>query len=390
MMVLLLALAVQQPGDSLTLAAALAKARAHRPLTVAAAADVAEAGGALRSAGAIPNPSVSYSRSESYPVNHLTVEQSFDWLLTRGASRAAARSDAARARADSMQAMAELDHDVRYAYWTARATSEAARLAQLEEAETDSLARIAAARYGAGEISLLEQEQAAQEAARAHQASSRSREDLRTAMLDLMRVVGQSAGSLIPADPLDAGLDAIPPGHAAPEFTPAVRSAVADSITAAARLTVASRSRIPLPSLQAGAEWGDPSQPGTLSTIGFAIPLPLWNQNGGAMVEARARVARTAALVGEARLDALHRIGSARIHLDETAYRARMARDSLVPSAARIRSRAVRGYAAGETGIEATLDALRSERQVMLEAVQDQLAFQQALADWYLLAGYDQ
>jgi cobalt-zinc-cadmium efflux system outer membrane protein len=390
MMVLLLALAVQQPGDSLTLAAALANARAHRPLTVATAADVAEAGGALRSAGAMPNPSVSYSHSESYPVNHLTVEQSFDWLLTRGPSRAAARSDVARARADSMQAMVQLDHEVRYAYWTARATSEAARLVQVEEAEADSLARIASARYGVGEISLLEREQAAQEAARARQAASRAREDARVATLDLMRVLGPSAGSLIPTDPLDTGLDAIPSDRAAPALTPAVRSAMADSVAAAAQLTATSRSRIPLPAFQAGAEWGDPSQPGTLSTIGFAIPLPLWNQNGGAMMEAHARAARATALLGEARLDAWHRIASARIHLDETAYRARLARDSLVPSAARIRGRAMRGYAAGETGIEATLDALRSERQVVLEGVQDQLAFQRALADWYFLAGYDQ
>jgi hypothetical protein len=33
------------------------------------------------------------------------------------------------------------------------------------------------------------------------------------------------------------------------------------------------------------------------------------------------------------------------------------------------------------------LDALRGERDVALAALQDQLAFQEALADWYALSG---
>jgi hypothetical protein len=50
----------------------------------------------------------------------------------------------------------------------------------------------------------------------------------------------------------------------------------------------------------------------------------------------------------------------------------------------------MRGYAAGETGILPALDALRSERQILLEAIQDQLEFQQALADWHALSGSDE
>jgi hypothetical protein len=74
MLMLLLALAAQQPGDSLSLRAALTRARGQRPLSSATAASVAEARGALRSAGAIPNPTVAYSHSEAFPLNHLTVE----------------------------------------------------------------------------------------------------------------------------------------------------------------------------------------------------------------------------------------------------------------------------------------------------------------------------
>jgi cobalt-zinc-cadmium efflux system outer membrane protein len=390
MLILLLTLAWQQPADSLSLHAALARAREGRPLSAATAASVAEARGTFRSIGAVPNPTVSYSHSEAFPLNHLTVEQPLDWLLRRGADRDAGRARVARAGADSAQAMAQLDRDVRNAYWNSRASREAAALATVQAVEADSLAAIAAARYRAGEISLLEQEQAAQEAARTHQEDSRAREASRLAALDLARALGESAGVVIPSDPLDTGLDQLPPDNLVSGATPAVRGAVADSVAAAAQLRAASHGRIPMPALQAGAEWGDPSQPGTLSTLGFAIPLPLWNQDGGAMSTAHARARQTAALAAEARLEAERLISGARIHLEESALRARLARDSLVPSAARIRGRAMRGYAAGETGILPALDALRSERQILLEAIQDQLEFQQALADWHALSGSDE
>jgi cobalt-zinc-cadmium efflux system outer membrane protein len=210
---------------------------------------------------------------------------------------------------------------------------------------------------------------------------------VRTAAVALLRVVGRSVGFIIPVDSLDSGLDAIPPDDITSGGLPAVRAAVADSVARAAELTMARRLRVPMPALQVGAEWGDPSQPGALSVIGLAVPLPIWNQNGGAVMEARAQADRAAAQVEETRLDAWQQIASTRAHLEETVRRARLARDSLVPLAARLRDRALRGYAVGETDIRAALDALRSERQVRLEALQDQLAFQQALADWFLLAG---
>jgi cobalt-zinc-cadmium efflux system outer membrane protein len=147
---------------------------------------------------------------------------------------------------------------------------------------------------------------------------------------------------------------------------------------------------VPLPTVTAGADWDDPTNPGALSVLGVALPLPLWSRNGGAVGEARARAAETAALAREARLDALQAVESARIRLEESAVRARFARDTLLPGAAALRQRAVRAYAAGETDILPAIDALRSERDASLAAVQDQLAFQEALAEWLALTGGEQ
>jgi cobalt-zinc-cadmium efflux system outer membrane protein len=387
MILLYLALASQAPGDSISLNQALEHARAARGTLVAASAGVAEARFGLRVAGAIPNPTVSYSHSESAPRNHLLVDQPLDWLLRRGSDRSAARSGVDRALADSALAAYGLTRDVRVAFYRARAATLAEALVRAQAALGDSVARIAAARLRAGDIALLEEEQAAQEAARARQTYATAHEAARSDEAELARAIGWEGAPPAPAGPLDAGLDQLPDSALDLGALPIVRSAVADSAAAAAQARSTAGARAPFPTIQSGAEWGDESQPGALAVVGIAIPFPLWNLGNGAVGEARARATRAAAQVREARLDAERQVRLARIHLEETAARARFARDTILPGAGVLRERAVRAYGAGETGILPVLDALRGERDASLAALQDQLAFQEALADWFALTG---
>jgi cobalt-zinc-cadmium efflux system outer membrane protein len=390
MILLCIAVALQSPVDSISLDQALERARAARGSVTAAAAGVAEAREAFRTAGAIPNPTVSYSHSESTPRNHLLVDQPLDWLFRRGSDRSAAQAGVDRALADSSVAVAGVLRDVRAAFYRARAARLAESLVRAQAALADSVARLAGARLRAGDISLLEQEQAAQEAARARQTAAAAREAARLDEAELARAIAWEGLPPTPTGALDAGVDQLPDTAIDVAALPAVRAAAADSATAAARAVSAARARIPLPTLQSGAEWGDEAQPGTLGVIGVAVPLPLWNLGGSSEAEARARAARASALTREARLDAVRQLRQARIHLEETAVRARFDRDSILPGAGMLRSRALRAYQAGETGIFPVLDALRGERDASLSALQDQLAFQQALADWYALTGREQ
>ena len=383
---LLLALQAQAPADSITLADALSLALARRAQVSAAAAQVAGARAALRIAGAVPNPGLSYTYSEAVPSNHLILDQPLDWLLRRGGDRAAARAGVSRALADSTVTMSILARDVRVVFWRARAALLSLTLVQEQAAQADTLARFAVARYRSGDISLLEQEQAAQEAARAHQTASAAREGARVALADLARALGTESAPA-PVGPLDAGLDEPPAGVLDAASSPVLRAAVADSAAAAATVRSASAGRVPLPTIQGGAEWGDPAQPGALALVGVSIPLPFWQRGGGRLAEAHARASGTAAAAAEARLDALRDAAEARIRLEETARRARVARDSLIPAAATLRERALHAYQSGETGIVPVLDALRSERDVVLGGLQDELSFQEAVAQWYALAG---
>jgi outer membrane protein, heavy metal efflux system len=387
MIVLCLALALQQPSDSLTLSEALERARRQRGIVASAAAGVAGARAAARTAGGIPNPTISYSHTESTPVNHFLVDQSFDWLFRRGPDRAAGRAGVARAVADSAGAVTSLLHEVRVAFYRARAARLAESLVGAQASLADSVAGIAAARLRAGDISQLEQEQAALEAQRARQTESAARETARAAEADLARALGWDGPAPGAAGALDAGLDQIPGDSLEDSELPAVRAAVADSTAAAAQARSAGLARIPLPTLQSGAEWGDDAQPGALAVIGISLPFPLWNHGGGAAAAAKARAEQTAALTREARLDAVRQVRQARIHLEESAARARDDRDTLAPAAAALRARSVRAYQAGETGILPVLDALRTERDVLLTTLRDQLTYQEALADWYALSG---
>ncbi|HEY4648319.1 MAG TPA: hypothetical protein VIG95_04395, partial [Gemmatimonadales bacterium] len=65
--------------DSLTLDEALARSKT-RGQVAAGAARVAAARAAYRVAGTIPNPTVTYTHSESPPRQHLLVDQPLDWL----------------------------------------------------------------------------------------------------------------------------------------------------------------------------------------------------------------------------------------------------------------------------------------------------------------------
>jgi cobalt-zinc-cadmium efflux system outer membrane protein len=286
--------------------------------------------------------------------------------------------------------MAGLAHDVRIAFFDAVAARRALALANDEAALADSLARAAELRLRTGEISELERDQVAQEAARARYAVSQALEDERVAAAALARAVGSAgAADLTPVGSLEDGLDDPLPVAVAPDDLPEVQGALADSAASAALARSASLGQLPLPDLQGGAEWNDPSEPalGTTAVIGLAIPLPLWNHGGGAAAAARARARIDAAAAAEARLDGSRAVAERQVRLTGAANRARFDRDSLYPAARVLRDRAITAYRAGETSVLPVFDAMRGERDAALTLVRDLVAYQDARAAWNALTG---
>jgi cobalt-zinc-cadmium efflux system outer membrane protein len=382
-------LLTQGTGDSLSLGAALARARAHRGQVLVSVAQVAAARAGVRVAGTLPNPVASYGYSQDPPRQHASLDQSFDWLLTRGADRAVARSGVRRALADSSQSAADLAAEVRSAFYGAVAARELGTLVDAQGAVADSLAVLGARRVVSGDISEVERDQLVLEAVRAGQRRSRAREAAAIAWTRLARAIGWDTTEPRPAQlsgSLDDGLSPLSDSESArpvASSSPLIQAAVADSVAAAERARRASLARMPLPSLMAGADWDDPGgQRGALAVFGLSIPLPLWQRGNGALAVARAEAAQAAATTAEVRLETARQLSEARTRLTEAAGRARVARDSLLPVARRLRERATAAYRAGETGIIPLLEALRAERDVTAETVDDLLGYQEALAAW--------
>ncbi|HTS87200.1 MAG TPA: TolC family protein [Gemmatimonadales bacterium] len=389
MLTLFLATAHLQTGDSLTLRAALERARAARGQVRATAAVVAAARAGVRVAGTVPNPVLSYGYTDDPPRQHVTLDQSLDWLLTRGSDQRAAQSEVSRSLADSAQAAADLAAEVRSAFYGALAAQEVERVSMAQARLADSLVTIADRRLASGDIAPLERDQMVLEARRAGTRLSLAREVREVAGTRLARAMGSASPSesFALAGSLDNGLDSLlavsEAGQGWEMASPLVQAAVADSAGAAARAESAGRARAPLPSIVGGADWDNPGGPaGPLAVIGVSIPLPLWQHGSGALAAARADAARAAAQVSEARLESASRVAEARSRLWGAAERGRTARDSLLPLARTLSERATTAYKAGETGIIPLLEALRAERDVAAETIDDLLSFQEARAEW--------
>lgn len=391
-----LSLSLQQlSGDSLSLDQALRMARTERPAVRAVAADVARARAAVRVAGTVPNPIGGYSYTEDTPRQHLSLDQSFEWLLTRGPSRAAANADVQRALADSTQAGADLAAEVRSGFYGAVAAAEVARLTREQQVLADSIVAIARARLARGDIPLLEQEQLTLEAIRAAQRHARAQEATEVAGGRIAQLVGWRKTGTVPVltGRLTDGLevDTRMRNDSVVMVTPRVLAAQQDSVALDLRARSAARAGVPLPTLQVGADWDDPAAQNTpLAVIGFSIPLPLWQHGAGASAVARAEANRSTALLAEVRAVEAQRLSETATRLSYARERALVARDSLLPLARRVRDRAALAYQAGESGVTQLLDALQAERDVAAEAVDDLLTWQEAKAAWLQARGYSE
>lgn len=393
MMALLMVL-LQGP-DSLTAQAAVDRALTARGQVRVAAAGVSRARAAVRLGGQIPNPTATLSHTDATPRRHVAVQQSFDWLLFRGSSVSAAQSSLQAALADSSTTVAEIAAATRSAFYRARAAEEALALLAGQALISDSLTAIARQRLRHGDISELEADQLGLEASRTRQALSRGREDRAAALAQLRRLTAWPDTDSLPplSGRLDDGLDQSPIPALDEAQIPSVRSRLADSAAARLRRQVAVRGRFPLPALEVGIDWDDPTltPPGKkLWLVGVSFPLPLWNLSGAQVASAQADVDEATALLAEARAELRGRMAETRIRMEETRFRARVDLDSLLPAAQRIRERTARGYQLGETGVVPLLDALRSEREIVLSLVEDLMAFQEARATWSSLLGVTQ
>src|SRR5438552_3780295 len=388
-------LPAQQPAQPVTRAQAVAAALTRGAPAAFGRADTAAAAGVLRAARLYPNPSLAASYTKDLPHYHVLADLALDlpWLRAARVGAAASARDAARYGFAFGRAAIRFDVDTTYT--RALAALAHARLSRRTASDADSLLRMAQLRREVGDASELDVRLAE---VNAGQLANIAADDALAAVDALLAVqLAMGLPAETPTIPLaDSPVPPVPP--LPPTARPPAPAGEALRVAAAAAslrsleraLTLAHRSVLPAPSLQAGFDQGDPTGPsGLLPMIGVSLSLPLFNRNGGEIAQATAARDRAQAnfdLVG--RESAPER---SRAERGFTAALARLERNRrLLASADRVAAMSLQAYAEGAVPLASVLEAQRNAREALGRYIDDVAAANDAAAALRLLTGADQ
>lgn len=337
-----------------------------------------QARGEARQSRAYFNPSATVVREDlasgdsDYAETIVGLEQRLEWPgRTAARARAAGRAiEAAQAAfaADSLR----LAFDVRQAYaeaWKAEETEEALAIAAGAIRKATAAAE---RRYAEGDISGYQLRRLRVERARTEQALASAGLEARAARRTLAALVlpGSEAAEVGAAEPLEGRPPPIDreTALAAVWNRPDLEAAEQKALAADAAASAASQAWVPSPTVVAG--YKDQTDGFSGPVISVALPVPLFDRQGGEAQAAAARraTARTRLELRrrEARndvLSALDRYASARERLETIA-------DSLLAQADDLLEIARVAYAEGELGLVELLDAAEAFRDARVTALE--------------------
>lgn len=349
----------------LTLDRAIALALAANPALRAATRAIDIADGAMRQAGARPNPTLSFL-SEGTDRATRTETTQVEQLIELGGKRAARVALAARERDvavdDAAARRAELRADVIAAYMDALGAQE--RLALAESAL--ELARRAAAvtgrRVAAGKVSPVEGTRSSVAEAEAGLELLDARADLALARRKL-GALWASPGPIdqplvepaLALDPLPAFESLAARLDAAPQLRRA-QSAVAGRD---ARVALERARRVPDLTLTLGSQ-REREAGRTQGVIGLSVPLPLFDRNGGATLAALRGADQARDELEAERLRLTQALAEAWQRADVASTQIATLRERVLPAAQSAYQAAVTGFELGKFAYTDVLDAQRT------------------------------
>lgn len=363
------ALFAQQP---VTRAQAVESALARGTRAALGRADTAFAAGALRTARALPNPTLSGTYTKDVPHYHYVADLALDlpWLRSARVGAAASARDAARYGFAFERAAIRFDADTTYT--RALAALAHARLSRRTARDADSLLTMARLRREVGDVSELDVRLAEVNAGQLENVAVDDSLAALDALLAVQFVMGLPADaptialadSLVPTDSTSiemAGGEPLPVVAAAATLRSAERT-----------LTFAHRSVFASPNIQVGFERGDPTEPaGTvLPTFGVSLPFPLFNWNGGEAGQARAARDRAQAQLDLTRRESAADLSRARRLLAAALERVARGR-RLLTSADRVAAMSLQAYAEGAVSLANVLEAQRNAREALGRYIDD-------------------
>ncbi len=370
---------------AVTRADAVAAALARGPRIAFARADSTSAHAGLTIARQFENPILALTYSKAVPQEHFVMDVPLDYPWIRNARVGAAASGMGAARYRFEFNRAAISFEAETAYTAALAAARRAGYSRSTAREADSVLTLARVRRDAGDGSELDVQLAVVSAGQVANAAARDSLDALAALLDVQALMGLPSNepTITLADSLDSGASLAEP-QAGTQLL--VAAAEEDLQSADQVLTLERRLLFAAPSLTIGWETKDPTgaEPGTLPTVGIALPLPLFNQNRGTILLAQAQRDRADAALSVAKLEGAQQVARARREL--TLARERLARsERLVTAANRVEALSLIAYREGASALASVLEAQRIARETLSQYVNDVAAARNAAGILHLL-----
>ena len=264
------------PPRVVTLEAALGGAESIPEVAVARAMErLADSG--VRAARAPGEPTLTVATRSVTARESLAISIPFRWGGQKAAARSAAEADRDTASRSREAVVAEARRMCRIAWYTLAAGEDLLRAADELVARSQRNRKAITDLYEAQRVSRLDVSRATAEAALGAAARSQAERVVIAASAELRALLGYSdarltAGPSRPVPPPVASLEES--RQRARTASPDLAVATAELRAAEARVTQRTREKRPATSFDAGADWNDPTQPGTDVSIGLGITFP--------------------------------------------------------------------------------------------------------------------
>ncbi|MDY0745995.1 TolC family protein [Paucibacter sp. R3-3] len=368
----------------LTLEAAFDRALSRSPALSAAAKEVEAQQAAVRQAGVRPNPSLSATVEDTRPETR-TSTLTLDIPLEMGGKRAARLGAAERAvgvaSAELDNLRAELRARTIGAFFGVLVAQQGVELAAGSVSLAERAADAVSKRVAAGKVSPVEATRARVDVANARLERDEAAAELQNARVRLATVMGEDAPDFdaVRGETAAPLRPALPELMAQLESSPQLRVGRLEAERRRALIEVERSKAQPDLTLSLGGK-RDAAAGRSQAVIGFSIPLPLFDRNQGAILEASRRAAKADDELQAARLSLLAELQEASGRLSLARASLRTLEDAVLPAALEAYEAAGQGFDAGKFGFLEVIDAQRSLLQARSRALNTLAAAFQAAA----------
>jgi len=351
-----------------------------------------------------PNPTFSIltarigDRENGTPLGNGIYERNYDTIAAvnqlveiagkRHDRQVGARAGIFGAKARFYDAKRTLDQGVTKAYVAALLAENNVKIFNESSGYLLHEARIAEARFKAGDISDADMKQIeinAEQYELQAKAAEAAEVQARIAVEVLMGV-NQPKGRWTPSDSLEQLVNEFTPPKPETKTNAArtdVLAAEADLRGGDANLKLQKAIRVPDPTFTVGVEHNPPGggPPTDTMEVGVSFPLPLWNWNRGNIKAAQASVDQFKLALGKVRMQVAADIANAEVGYNEAYARWLRYRDQTGPKSTKVRESVAYAYEKGGASLVDLLDAERTDNDIRLATVQAMNDTASAVAD---------